>query len=101
MPAPATFVRFAARGAAARLLALAALCALAGCANSPRVDGQFGASVRQALAQQTIDPQAGAARRAVEGLDPQAAANAYEAYQRSFSTQPPAQNTFTIGTGFK
>ena len=86
--------------AGARLLALAMLCALTACAASPRLDRQFGSSVRQAQAQQTLDPQAGAARP-VNGMDAQAAASAYEAYQRSFSTQTPQQNNFTIGAGFK
>jgi hypothetical protein len=85
---------------AARLLALAALCSLTACAGSPRIDRQFGSSVRLAQSQQTIDPQAGATRP-VNGMDAQAAASAYEAYQRSFSTPTPQQNNFTIGAGFK
>ena len=86
--------------ATARLLALATLCSLTACAGSPRIDGQFGSSVRLAQSQQTLDPRAGAARP-VNGMDAQAAASAYEAYQRSFSTQAPQQNNFTIGAGFK
>lgn len=95
---PATFTSF--RRAAARLSGLAALCCLAACAGSPRIDAQLGASVRQAQALQTLDPGAGAARP-VNGLDAQAAASAYENYQRSYSSQQQSQNNFTIGTGFK
>jgi hypothetical protein len=92
------------RRAAARLPALAGLCvlcALAACAGSPRIDGQFGASVRQAQAQQTLDPRAGEDRRPVNGLDAQSAAAAYDSYQRSFSSQGQQQSGFTIGSGVK
>ncbi|USX15532.1 hypothetical protein NHH88_07050 [Oxalobacteraceae bacterium OTU3CAMAD1] len=86
----------------ARLLALAAACALSACANSPNIDRQFGASVRAAVAQQTLDPRAVDDRRPVNGLDAQAAAAAYENYQRSYSSQDQQQQSgFTIGSGLK
>jgi type IV pilus biogenesis protein CpaD/CtpE len=86
---------------ALRLAPLAPLCALAACAGSPRIDSQFGASMRQALAQQTLDPQAGENRRPVNGLDAPAAAAAYDNYQRSYSSQGQQQSGFTIGAGIK
>jgi hypothetical protein len=87
---------------AAPLLALAAACALSGCAMSPNIDRQFGASARAAVLQQTLDPRAGDDRRPVNGLDAQAAAAAYENYQRSYSSQGQQQQSgFTIGSGLK
>jgi hypothetical protein len=80
---------------------MAVLCTLAACGTSPRIDHQFGASVRQAQAQQTLDPQAGENRRPVNGLDAPAAAAAYDNYQRSFSAQGQQQSGFTIGSGIK
>jgi hypothetical protein len=91
------------RRAGARLLAMAAACALSACANAPNIDRQFGASVRAAVAQQTLDPRAAGDRRPVNGLDAQAAAAAYENYQRSYSSQDQQQQQsgFTIGSGIK
>nr|WP_315402159.1 hypothetical protein [uncultured Duganella sp.] len=100
---PSTFAlprRRAARLAAAALCALAAG-ALSGCALAPNLDRQFGASLRAAVAGQTLDPAAAADRRPVNGLDAKAAAAAYENYQRSFTTQDLQQSGPTIGSGIR
>lgn len=56
-------------------LVAAALLALAGCAaTTPGWDAQFGDSVRQARAQQLVDPAAGARAPRPESLDGKAAA---------------------------
>ncbi|USX27964.1 hypothetical protein NHH73_06695 [Oxalobacteraceae bacterium OTU3CINTB1] len=89
------------RRAGARLLALTAAGALSACANAPNIDRQFGASVRTAVAQQTLDPGAANDRRPVNGLDAKAAAAAYENYQRSFTTQDLQQSGPTIGSGIR
>ncbi|WP_432380567.1 hypothetical protein [Duganella sp. P38] len=83
----------------APVLAVIASLLLGACGTSPQLDRQFGDSVRQARAQQTIDPQAGQQRRPVNGLDAQAAAAAYQSYQQSFSTREDSGNAFSIGVG--
>lgn len=83
-----------------RLLALALLAAgLGACSLTPRVDRQFGDSVRLARAQQTLNPQARYNRDPVSGLDAQAAKSVYDNYQRSYATPEQQQNGFTIGLG--
>lgn len=85
------------RASLARLLLPALLAAgLSACSLTPRVDRQFGDSVRLARAQQTLDPQARYNRRPVTGLDAQAAKSVYDNYQRSYSA-PEQQNNFSIG----
>ncbi|MDR7052189.1 type IV pilus biogenesis protein CpaD/CtpE [Duganella sp. 3397] len=86
----------------ARILFYATLCAtllLGGCAQSPRLDRQFGASVQQALAQQTLNPQAGANRSPVNGMDGKAAESVYENYQKSYRTPEAQGSSLTTGTG--
>lgn len=82
-----------------RLLAPCALAALLGaCSLSPRIDRDFGSSLHQAQAQQTLNPGAKHNQSPVNGLDAQAAKAAYDNYQKSFA-QPEAQsNGFTLGT---
>jgi alkanesulfonate monooxygenase SsuD/methylene tetrahydromethanopterin reductase-like flavin-dependent oxidoreductase (luciferase family) len=72
-------------------LILAAALALSACGTSPRMDRQFGNSVRLAKAQQTLNPDARLNRAPVNGLDPQAARAAYDSYQRSYA-QPDTQS---------
>lgn len=79
------------------LAGLTGMLVLNGCALSPRVDRQFGSSVHQALVQQTVNPQAGANRSPVNGLDGQAAAAVYENYQKSF--RAPEAQTGSLTTG--
>lgn len=58
-----------------QLLAAGTLLALAGCAaTTPQWDTRFGDSVRQARAQQLVDPAAGGRTPRPEGLDGKAAA---------------------------
>ena len=57
------------------ILAAATLLALAGCAaTTPEWDARFGDTVRQARAQQLVDPAAGAREPRPESLDGKAAA---------------------------
>jgi type IV pilus biogenesis protein CpaD/CtpE len=81
------------------VLLMLALACLGGCAQTPRVDQQFGSSVRLALAQQTLNPQARNNRSPVNGLDAQAAKSVYDNYQRSYASPEQQQNNFTIGVG--
>jgi hypothetical protein len=84
--------------ALARLLMLSLLAAsLAACSLSPRIDRQFGSSVKLALAQQTLNPQARNNRSPVNGMDAQAAKSAYDSYQRSYAQPEQLQNSFAIG----
>jgi len=81
-----------------RLLVPSLLAAsLAACSLSPRVDRQFGSSMKLAQAQQTLNPQARNNRSPVNGLDAQAARSAYESYQRSYAQPEQQQNSFAIG----
>jgi hypothetical protein len=82
----------------ARLLAVIAMAAsLGACSLTPQVDRNFGSSVRLALAQQTLNPQARDNRSPVNGLDAQAAKSAYDNYQRSYASPEQQQNSFSIG----
>jgi type IV pilus biogenesis protein CpaD/CtpE len=78
------------------LAALAATLVLSGCALAPHYDRQFGASVQQALAQQTLNPQAVNNRAPVTGMDGKAAESVYENYQKSF--RAPEAQTSSLGT---
>ncbi len=70
------------RGAAA----LAMLSALAACVQStPRIDSQFGESVRGAVRQQSIRAPGAANPAPAAGIDGRAARAALEAYERSFA----------------
>lgn len=80
---------------------LAAL-VLAGCAGLPPVetrelDARFGDAVRQARAQQTLNPQAGNNTDPVAGIDGVAAQNTIEQYHKGFSEPPPTFNILGIG----
>ncbi|MYM23143.1 hypothetical protein GTP46_10850 [Duganella sp. FT135W] len=74
---------------------------LSACGTTPRLDREFGNSLRLARAQQTLDPQAGRVRRPVNGMDAQAATAAYQNYQQSFTTKDDQSGGFTIGVGGK
>ncbi|NVM75134.1 hypothetical protein FHW83_000914 [Duganella sp. SG902] len=84
-----------------RILIMMFAVLLSACANSPRLDREFGNSLRLARAQQTLNPEAGRAPRPVNGLDAQAAGAAYQNYQQSFITRDEQSNGFTIGVGSK
>jgi hypothetical protein len=86
---------------ALRAAALATTLLLSGCASTtPSWENNFGASVRSALALQTIDPAAAAAAQAnpVIGIDGRAARAAQQRYESSFSTPAEAQGSLTTGS---
>ena len=87
-----TFFRFFS-GCALSLLLTACV------SNSPEWDQHFGESVRAAIAQQTINPNAGQNTDPVTGIDGKAAHETMGRYQTTFKEPPPAANSFTIGVG--
>ncbi len=69
-----------------------------GCTSTtPRIDSQFGDAARIAIAQQTINPDAGKNPAADKGMDGKAALEVMDRYQKSFRTPPPQSSVFTIG----
>ncbi len=73
---------------------------LVGCVNqSPKVDDSFGNAVNAAKAQQIINPDAGLAAAAPDGVSGPAANSTIDRYHRSFQVPPAATNVFTIGVG--
>jgi hypothetical protein len=66
---------------------------------TPRLDCAFGESVNTAIAQQTIDKNAGAKNAAKDaaGIDGVAAREALVRYQKSFRTPEPTPSVFSIG----
>lgn len=80
-------------------LMLAAALTAAGCASTttPNYDRQFGAAVRMARAQQTINPEASSNADPAAGLDGQGAKEAIGRYQDSFKSPPPTFNVINIG----
>jgi hypothetical protein len=86
--------------AAARAMAAAGLCLLSACApTTPHWDAVFGDSVRTAVAQQTLNPDAPRNPDPVSGIDGRAARSAIELYDKSFAKPEPQPNVFTIGVG--
>lgn len=84
----------------ARLLALLSGAALlAGCSLSPRLDQQFGRSVRLAQHQQTLHPEAARNDTPVNGLDAEAAAGAQANYQRAMRSPESQNRTWQLGNG--
>ena len=61
-----------------------ALLGLAGCYPPSALEMDYGNSVRNNIAQQVVNPQAGFNPKPAVGLSPQAAANAQEKYDKSF-----------------
>ena len=80
------------------LTGLAAL--LIGCGTTAPValDGQVGAAVEMARAQQTLNPRASLDAAPVEGMDGKSAAALIDRYHKGFA-QPTAVNIFNIGVG--
>lgn len=68
-------------------------------ASTPEWDQNFGKSVRAAIAQQTINPEAGKNTDPVAGMDGKAANETLGRYQTTFKEPPPTANSFTIGVG--
>lgn len=83
-----------------KLLAAAAACLLSACASTtPEWDANFGNTVRTALAQQVLNPDASKNPDQVDGMDGRAARGALDRYQKSFRQPDPQPNVFTIGVG--
>lgn len=66
------------------LASMAALLALTACSTTPRLDRNFGNSVRAAVAAQTIDPAAVRNQDPVHGMDGRAALASQQRYVQSF-----------------
>jgi hypothetical protein len=80
---------------AGRCLALGmALLWLAGCFPPSALELDYGNSVRNNIAQQVVNPQAGLNPTPAVGLPPQAAANEMESYNKSFSASQDKQKSF-------
>ncbi|HJW26890.1 MAG TPA: hypothetical protein VJ576_18470 [Rhodocyclaceae bacterium] len=72
----------------------------AGCASTtPNYDRHFGAAVRTARAQQTINPDASRNTEPPAGIDGVAAKEAMGQYRESFQAPPPTFNVINIGAG--
>lgn len=82
-------------------LAFAALAVvlLAGCASSPtpQFDASFGEAVRQARAQQTLNPDASRNEDPVAGIDARAGKAAIDRYQESWRAPPRTFDVLNIG----
>jgi len=78
-----------------------ALLWLAGCMPSNAVEQNWGNSVRNNIAQQILNPQAGKNNTPVAGLSPQAAVNEMENYNKSFKSesQQGSQLQYSTGSG--
>ena len=64
-----------------------ALLGLAGCVPPSALEMDYGNSVRNNIAQQVVNPQAGFNPKPAVGLPPQAAANEMEKYDESFKKE--------------
>lgn len=81
-----------------RSIAASMIFLLSSCAHTTSAwDSHFGESVRLAISQQTINPQAGLDPYFATGIDGKAAREAMGRYQNSFKEPPPATSNFTIG----
>lgn len=79
-----------------RCLALAVvLLGLAGCIQASAVDRDWGNSVRNNIAQQVLNPQAGLNTSPAVGLPPQAAVNEMESYNKSYEPAEREKKTLT------
>jgi hypothetical protein len=65
-----------------------ALLGLAGCYPPSALEMDYGNSVRNNIAQQVVNPQAGFNPKPAVGLSPQAAANEMERYNNTFKEEP-------------
>jgi len=81
-------------------LALGALLWLAGCyTGAPVLEADYGRSVTNNMAQMVVNPRAGQEPTPVAGLDPKAAVNLQEKYDKSFKKEEGAAPTISITTG--
>jgi len=67
------------------------LLALGGCAAPTALEEDYGRSVRNNIAQQLINPRAGLDNTPATGMDPKAAANSMETYNKSFKAEEKKQ----------
>lgn len=67
------------------------LLALGGCAGPTALEEDYGRSVRNNVAQQLINPRAGLDTTPATGIDPKAAANSMETYNKSFKADEKKQ----------
>ncbi len=83
------------------VIVVAASLVLAACgATTPeRLDSQMGTSLDMLKARQTVNPQASADSRPVEGIDGKAADALVDRYHKSVSQPQKAGNIYTIGVG--
>lgn len=71
-----------------------------GCANTPYADTpELGKSVRQAVAVQTLNPDAGQKNRPPSGAEGVIMKSAVDRYQSSFEKPPAPVNVMGIGMG--
>lgn len=66
---------------------------------TPQWDARFGDSVRMAVAQQTLNPDASRNTDPVLGIDGRAANEAINRYHESFQKPPPPPSLFQIMNG--
>jgi hypothetical protein len=84
---------------ASRFLALGmALLWLAGCLPPSALEQDYGNSVRNNLAQQVLNPQAGLDPTPAVGLPPKAAANEMESYDKSFTPEQQKGSQLQYGS---
>jgi type IV pilus biogenesis protein CpaD/CtpE len=67
-----------------------ALLGLAGCYPPNALEMDYGNAVRNNIAQQVVNPQAGFKPKPAVGMSPQAAANEMERYDKTFREDPGA-----------
>ncbi len=76
------------------------LLALTACVpTTPHWESHFGEAAREAVAQQTLNPEASLNTAPVNGVDGPAAKEAISRYRNSFKEPEPSSNGFTIGVG--
>lgn len=66
---------------------------------TPYLDAHYGETVKMAVAQQTINPDASQNINPVKGVDGTTAKNAIDLYHNTSKAPPPATNIFNIGIG--
>lgn len=76
---------------------LLAACSALSPVETRELDARFGDAVRQARAQQTLNPEAGRNTDPVSGIDGVAAQNTIDEYQKSFKEPPRTFNVLGIG----
>jgi hypothetical protein len=80
-------------------VSLIAIAMLFGCATTPQVDARFGDATTGLRAQQLRDPAASLRndQRPVDGMGGQAASNAVDQYNKSYTKPAPQMNILNMG----